>query len=179
MRNGCLSNLARIGFLIALAVNSSVSQTKPPDIPKPAPAAPGKINLPDDYLYQRRQGIDSHVGSIVRSDGFTINHDIGRMAANYAYQYFPEHFERLRKQTHLNTNAIEEEVKFLQDKIEWRQRQKINGEEVMIVFLKDSTIIASFVDSSANFTAKANTREKVADFFLIVLTYQPSLNKRD
>ena len=180
MRKRGLLSLTRIGFLVALAAVSSFSQTKPRDISKPVSfPAPGKISLPEGYQYERRRGIDSHVGAIVRNDGFAITHDIGGMAANYAYQYFPEHFERLRKQTHLNSGAIERGVKLLEDKVEWRQRQKVNGEEVMIVFLKDSTVIASFVDSSANFTAKADTREKVADFLLIVLTFQPDLSKRD
>lgn len=110
---------------------------------------------------------------MVRSDGFTISHDIGRMAANYAFKYFPEHFDRLRRQTHLNPESIETDIQTLQGKIVWRQRQRINGDEVMVVLLKDSTLIASFVNSYANFVAKADTSDKVADFFLIVLTYQP------
>lgn len=138
---------------------------------------PGNIQLPLGFVYERRQGIDSHVGAFIRSDGFTINHDIGRMAANYAYRYFPEHFEKLRKQTHLNTGAIEREVKYLEGQIEWRQRQKINGDDVMAVLLKDSTLIVSFANSTANFTAKIDSHEKLADFFLIVLTYQPSFDK--
>ncbi len=95
------------------------------------------------------------------------------MAANYSDQYFPEHFERLRKQTHLNSDAIERQIEYLQSKVEWRQRQKINEQDVMVVLLKDSTLIASFVGSDANFIAKIDSSDKVADFLLIVLTYQP------
>lgn len=140
-------------------------------------AQPGNIRLPEGYKYEPRRGIDSHVGAIVRRDGFGIGHDIGRMAANYAYQYFPEHFEKLRKQTHLNTTAIESQIRYLQGKIEWRQRQTINGHDVMVVLLKDQTLIASFVGADANFIAKIDTTDKIADFFLIVMTYQPNVEK--
>ncbi len=141
-------------------------------------SAPGNIQLPDGYAYERRRGIDSHVGAIVRSDGFTITHDIGKMAANYSAQYFPEYFEKLRKQTHLNSDAIERQINFLQNKIEWRQRQNVNEQDLMVVLLKDSTLIASFVGSDANFIAKVDSSDKLADFFLIVLTYQPPSSKR-
>lgn len=144
----------------------------------PTAVPPGKIQLPPNYVYEVRRGIDSHVGAIVRSDGFTISHDIGRMAANYASDYFPEHFDRLRKQTHLNPESIERNIQTLQAKIVWQQRQRINGDEVMVVLLKDSTLIASFVNSYANFVAKADTSDKIADFFLIVLTYQPTGKER-
>lgn len=160
-------------LLISLFAFTSIAYTQI----SPQPRAPGNIHLPDNYTYEKRRGIDSHVGSIIRSDGFVISHDIGRMAANYAYQYFPEHFERLRKQTHLNPKTIEHQVKYLEDKVAWRQRQKIKGVDVMVVMLKDSTLIACFVNSSANFIAKADSPDKVADFFLITMTYEPASEK--
>jgi hypothetical protein len=174
MQGRLIWKLAVITGIFFFTTSYVISQTKSPELPKPAPIpAPGNIQLPVGYVYERRRGIDSHVGSIVRSDGFTISHDIGRMAGNYADQYFPEHFEKLRKQTHLNSAAIERQIEFLQNKVDWRQRQRVNGQEVMVVLLKDSTMIASFVDSNANFIAKTDSSDKIADFFLIVLTYQP------
>ncbi len=165
--------------LIAVCTVSSLSQVKPGTAPAPtlAPAA-SWIQLPEGYRFESRRGIDSSVGAFIRSDGFTIGHDIGRMAANFAFEYFPENFERLRGQTHLNCESIERDVQLLQNKIEWRQRQKVNGDDVMVVMLKDSTLIASFVRSTANFVAKADTKDKVAEFFLLVLTYQPNFPKR-
>lgn len=94
------------------------------------------------------------------------------MAGNYADQYFPAHFEALKRQTHLNTTAIENQIKYLQDQMVWRRRQHINGYDVMIVMLKDAKLIASYVDSNSNFIATADTSDKVLDFFLIVTTYQ-------
>lgn len=174
MLHSCYWEIAKIAVVLVFVVGFSFSQTKSPVLAKPTPIpAPGNIQLPDNYAYERRRGIDSHVGAMVRSDGFTISHDIGRMAANYAAQYFPEHFERLRKQTHLNSDAIERQIEYLQSKVEWRQRQKVNEQDVMVVLLKDSTLIASFVGADANFMAKIDSSDKVADFLLIVLTYQP------
>ncbi len=158
---------------------SVFSQSNKPTIPKPPlVSAPGNIQLPDGYIYERRSGKDSHVGEIVRKDGFTIAHDIGRMAGNRAGKYFPEYFDKLRKQTHLNPQAIERQIQPLESKIEWRQRQKVNGDDLMLVFLKDSTIIASFANSNANFIAKTDSTDKIADFLLIVLTYKPDFDKR-
>jgi hypothetical protein len=179
MRYGYFGTTVGVSIL-ALFAGLSLGQMAPHASPTPVTIRPpGNVQLLDGYVYERRRGIDSHVGSMVRHDGFQIKHDIGRMAANYADQYFPEYFERLRKQTHLNSDAIETEIKIRRDKVEWRQRQKVNGDDVMVVLLKDSTLIASFVNSYANFIAKADTSDKIAEFFLIVLTYQPDLNKRN
>ena len=164
-------------FILFLFGGSMLSQTTPQPLATVGISTPGNIQLPDGYVYERRRGIDSSVGAFVRNDGFVISHDIGRMAGNYAEQYFPENFERLRKQTHLNSDAIERQINYLQEKVQWRQRQKVNGNDVMVVLLKDSTLIASFVNSNANFTAKVDSSDKIADFFLIVLTYQPKVDK--
>lgn len=178
MTNIRIFNPIRVALLIFFAAVPALSQVNPTGTPRPAAVPPGKIQLPAQYVYERRRGKDSHLGAMVRSDGFTIGHDIGRMAANYAAKYFPEHFDRLRKQTHLNPESVETDIQTLQGKIVWRQRQRINGDEVMVVLLKDSTLIASFVNSDANFVAKADTSDKIGDFFLIVLTYQPPGKER-
>jgi len=161
-------------FVVPVVVIAQTASVVSPQVP-----APGKIKLLTGYIHEPRRGIDSRVGVIYKRDGLSIGYDIGRMAAVYADQYFPQYFERLRKQTHLNPNAIEQQIRSLEDKVEWRQRQQVNGDELMIVFLKDSTLIASFVNSTANFTAKIDSNDKFADFFLIVLTYQPNIGKKD
>lgn len=47
----------------------------------------------------------------------------------------------------------------------------------MLVLLQDSTLITSFVNSTANFVAKVDSSSTIADYFLMVLTYQQKLNK--
>jgi hypothetical protein len=96
------------------------------------------------------------------------------MTGNYADDYFPENFERMRKQTHLSTSSIETRIQYLENQGKWRERRSVEGNDVMIVQLKDNKIIASFSDSGANFVAVVDSSEKVADFLLIVLTYQPT-----
>lgn len=134
---------------------------------------PGNMKLLAGYNYVRMRGIDSHVGSIVGDGGLTINHDIGRMAANYSRKYFPEYFAQLRKQTHLNDDSIERQIQYLDNKVSWRIRQTINGDDLMVVYLKDTTLIASFDYSTANFIGKVDSFDKMTDFLLTVLTYQP------
>jgi hypothetical protein len=174
----CILALTKVLLVVVLATHVSWSQINSPREPKPSlRPAPGNIQLPEDFRYEARSGIDSNVGTIVRKDGFSINHDIGSMAGNCAAEYFPEHFDRLRKQTHLNSDAIQRNIDYLQNKIVWRQQQTVNGNDVMVVFLKDSTLIASFGKANANFIAKIESLDQIADFFLIVLTYQPNSQK--
>lgn len=146
---------------------------------EPAPVTPSVANPPGNmrllagYTYVRRRGIDSHVGSIVGEGEFTINHDIGGMASNYSREYFPDHFEQLRKQTHLNKDAIESHIRYLEQQVSWQVRQQVNGDDLMIVYFKDGKLIASFDHSTANFIAKVDSFDQMTDFFLTVLTYQP------
>lgn len=141
---------------------------------------PGNILLLPGYTYVRRKGIDSHVGSIVGQSGLTINHDIGGMASNYSREYFPEHFEQLREQKPLSISkdAIESQIRYLQQQVSWRVRQEVNGDELMIVYFKDSKLTASFDRSTANFIAKVDSFEQITDFLLTVLTYQPKQSNR-
>jgi len=166
--------LAFVITLVPYAVRAQVISNEPIQTPPP-----GNIKLLPGYVHEPRRGKDSRVGVIYKQDGLSIDYDIGRMAANYADQYFPEYFERLRKQTHLNSDAIEGQVRFYENQVVWRQRQFVNGDEVMIVLLKDSKLIASFVNSTANFVAKVDSSDKIADFLLTVLTYQRSAGKKE
>lgn len=134
---------------------------------------PGNMRLLAGYTYVRRRGKDSHVGSIIGEDGLSINHDIGRMAANYSRQYFPEYFEQFRKRYRNPDESVEAEIRSLQEKVSWRVKHEINGDDLMIAYLKDTTVLASFDRSSANFIAKVDTFEEMTDFLLTVLTYQP------
>ncbi|HEX6279740.1 MAG TPA: hypothetical protein VFZ49_06940 [Pyrinomonadaceae bacterium] len=134
---------------------------------------PGNMRLLAGYTYVRRQGKDSHVGSIIGEGGLTINHDIGRMAANYSRKYFPEYFEQLRKRYRNPDESVEAEIRSLEEKVSWRVNHEINDDDLMIAYLKDTTVIASFDRSSANFVAKVDTFQELTDFLLTVLTYQP------
>lgn len=138
---------------------------------------PGNMRLLSGYTYVRKQGIDSHVGSIVGEGGLTIDHDIGRMAANYSRQYFPEYFEQLRKRYRNPDESVEAEIRRLQEKVSWRMKHEINGYDLMIAYLKDTTLIASFDRSSANFIGKVDSFDELTDFLLTVLTYQPKSPK--
>ena len=174
MKSSVGKSTIKIAFLLLVTAITSFSQERPGQpITQTAPGtkASGTGTLPEGYRNEPRRGIDSKIGAIIRGDGFTITYDIGRMAGNYAAPYFPEHFESLRKQTHLNRDAIEQQVKYLQDRMQWRQRQQFKGDELMLVMLKDNTLIASFANSYANFMAKADSSDKIADFLLIVTSY--------
>lgn len=133
---------------------------------------PDGIELPAGFVHQRRNGKDSRGGVIKRDDGFTIWYDIGRMAAVYADQYFPAYFEARRKQTHLNKDAIESNIRRLDGAVEWRKEEDVDGEKLMTVLLKDGKIIASFPRSYANFIADTDSAEEVSEFLRIVRTYR-------
>lgn len=159
---------------LLLTVASFCSKKEEPAPVTPTVAnPPGNMRLLAGYTYVRWKGIDSHVGSIVGEGGFEINHDIGGMASNYSREYFPDHFAQLRKQTHLNKDAIESHIRYLQEQVSWQVRQQVNGDDLMIVYFKDGKLIASFDRSTANFIAEVDSFDQMTDFLLTVLTYQP------
>lgn len=143
-----------------------------PPLTEEGPRAPGNVRFIPGYVHERRQGKDSSVGVIAKAGGLSIGYDIGRMAGNYADNYFPEYFERLRRRTHLNADANESDVRFLSEQVRWRQRRNVNGDELMLVQLKDDKLIGSFAKANANFVADVDSEEELADFLLMVLTYR-------
>lgn len=165
------SNAKLADFLLTLMTFGSSSNVVRSDS---RPLIPGNIKLLPGYTNESQHGIDSHPGRIFKVDGLSIGYDIGGMAGQRAAKYFPENLERLRKQTHLNSQTIAMQIRELEDQIDWRQRQRINGSEVLAVQLKDSALIVTFVNSRANFFAKVVTEREMVDFLLTVLTYQPS-----
>jgi len=134
---------------------------------------PGNIKLLDGYTYERRRSKDSNGGAFIRTDEFTFVHDIGKMAGNRAKQYFRENLEQLRRRRRISDGDLEEEWRRIEEKVEWRQNLKMRNDELMVVYLKDSTLIASYSESSANFIGKVDSKDKIADFFLTVLTFRP------
>jgi hypothetical protein len=145
----------------------------PPPAAEGNRAAPGNIRLLPGYVHERRRGKDSSPGVIAKVGGLSISYDIGEMAANYAIKYFPEHFERLRRRNHLNSDANERDIRVLSDQVLWRQSRSMKGDELMLVQLKDNKLIGSFAKASANFVASIDSDEELADFLLMVLTYDP------
>ena len=94
------------------------------------------------------------------------------MAANYAIKYFPEDYERLLRRNRLNEDSIKRDLQYQNERVRWRQRQKLNGDELMLVQLKDDKVIGSFAKANANFVADVDSEEELADFLLMVLTYR-------
>lgn len=134
-------------LILALSAIYSFSQTKPRDLPNLPP--PGNIKLLPNYTFERKQGIDSSVGTFSKKDGLSIGYDIGRMAGNYVKSVYSR-----EKQ-----NTV------------WLKTQIINGQELTLLYLKNGKIYASFKDSYANFFADVKNDEELTDFLLIVSTY--------
>jgi hypothetical protein len=146
-------NKTLLAIIFALSASYSLAQSKTPAVsPNLTPPAPGNIKLLPGYIHERKQGMDSIVGQISKKDGFVIYYDIGRMAANYAAAAYTD-----KKQNVL-----------------WVKNQKINNDDLMIVYLKDGTVYASFGGASANFIATVKTNEELTEFLLMVLTYDGS-----
>ncbi len=151
--------LPPIGLLLFLAFSAvtAFSQTKTLVLPKPTPIPPpGNIQLLDNYVHEKRQTIDTSEGSFVRSDGFKINYWNGSHV------------------TDLAANAIGNE----KEKIVW-DKQLIHFDDIVsLVYFKDGRLIASIHNSRANFIALTKTSEVIADFMLIVMTYQPAKREK-
>jgi hypothetical protein len=137
-------------LILILSASYSFAQTKTLVLPSPTPPpAPGNIKLLPDYTHESKQGIDSAVGIISKKDGLTISYDIGRMAGNYVGSVYSRE----------KPNLV------------WLKTQKINNQEVVILYLKNGNVYATFQDSNANFFATVKTDEELTDFLLMIMTY--------
>jgi hypothetical protein len=105
------------------------------------------MRLLEGYTHTPSQGIDTAVGRISKPGGMTIEYDNGAMAGQYA-----------RKCSSKSACL-------------WFKRQWVGGREVWLGMTKEGEIIATFPKSSANFFARTNSPEDVADFLLMVMTY--------
>ena len=158
-------------LLLSTAALTQLNVDLPPATEE-RPAVPGNIRLLPGYVHERRRGKDSSPGVIARAGALSIGYDIGRMAANYAIKYFPEDYERLLRRNRLNEDSIKRDLQYQNERVRWRQRQKLNGDELMLVQLKDDKVIGSFAKANANFVADVDSEEELADFLLMVLTYR-------
>ena len=133
-----------------LSVSYSFSQTKTLVLPKPTPKPPpGNIKMLSGYVHKQGQGIDTRVGKIFKENGLKIEYDIGGLAGNYALGAY--------------TNKKE--------KVIWFKIQETNGYEVLLAYLKDGSIYATFPEDDANFIADIKTNEDLADFLIMIMTY--------
>ncbi|HUQ32208.1 MAG TPA: hypothetical protein VM095_08805 [Pyrinomonadaceae bacterium] len=114
---------------------------------------PGGIKLLPGYQHKTLQGFDTWVGKIWKEGGLEIKYDIGFLAGDYAD---PKHREN-----------------FL-----WYKEQLIEGRRVHCALYKSNSLVVSFPDSSANFTAKVNSQEDIAEMLLMILTYRPVARRR-
>lgn len=140
-------------IFLGLSVSYSFAQTKTITLPSPNPLPvslpPGNIKLLPGYTHERKQGIDSRVGEISKTEGITIRYDIGRMAGNYIDSVYPREKQNLV----------------------WIKNQKINNHDLTIILLKDGSIYATFTDVTANFISNVKNNEELTDFLLMILTY--------
>jgi hypothetical protein len=143
-------------IVLALSVSYSFAQTKTLVLTQTT-LPPGNIKLLPGYIHERKQGIDTVVGTISKKDGLAISYDIGENARNCA-----EYIHSKEKQ-----NLV------------WIKNQKVNNYEATIILLKNGNIYATH-NEYANFISNVKTNEEIADFLLMVMTYgtQDKLNDK-
>lgn len=141
--------------IFLLSISYSFSQTKTLILPKPAqPLPPGNIILLPGYSHRIGQGIDTAVGKISKENGLEIGYDIGGLAGNYALEAYAN-----------------EKINLV-----WFKVQKTNNLQLLITYLKDGSIYATFPEQNANFVSKIKTNEDLADFLIMIMTYD-SINE--
>lgn len=106
-----------------------------------------KMVLLEGYGRISHQGIDTIVGEITKNGGLTIRYGIGELSGNFVDQC---------------GNQIE---------CLWKRTQSFGDHDVVIALTNDRTMIATFPDLHANFFAKVENEEQIAEFLLMVLTY--------
>ncbi|HEX8197297.1 MAG TPA: hypothetical protein VF571_13980 [Pyrinomonadaceae bacterium] len=108
---------------------------------------PGGIKLLSGYVHTPGRGIDSTVGSIKKEGRLDIKYDIGILAGEYV--------DRCRRD---NTCV-------------WYKEQQLDAGLVKVALRSDRIIVATFPRTMANFYAKVETEEDIADFLLMILTF--------
>jgi len=128
---------------------------------------PGAIALLSGYKHQKIQGIDSFAGRIWKDNGLEIQYDIGGLTGNFAQQI-------------LSLTSTK--------KATWSKEQTIRGMRVVTVLTTDRRLIVTFSalppgpgrssqgvwGLPANFSAKVNSDEDIADMLLMIMTYTPT-----
>ncbi len=133
-------------LLFSLSILSASAQDRKLNrLPKSPP--PGGIKLLAGYVHMKERGIDTWVGRIKKEGGLDILYDIGPLAGEYVNRC-------LRDQSCV-----------------WYKEQQLKGGLVKIALASDGRIIATFPKTTANFSAEVKSQEDIADFLIMILTY--------
>ncbi len=134
-------------LLFCLSVLSASAQKKRVRNVSELSPPPGGIKLLNGYVHIPLRGIDTRVGRIKKEGGLDILYDIGPLAGEYVNRC-------LRDQSCV-----------------WYKEQQLKGGLVKIALTKDGEIIATFPKTTANFIAEVKSQEDIADFLIMILTY--------
>ncbi len=134
-------------LLFCLFILSASAQDKKLRKLPQSPPPPGGIKLLNGYVHIQERGIDTWVGRIKKEGGLDIRYDIGHLAGEYVNFCVRE-----------NTCV-------------WYKEQQLKGGLVKIALTKDGSIIATFPKTTANFIAEVKSQEDIADFLIMILTY--------
>jgi hypothetical protein len=154
--------LKKIFFVFAFTIASQFSalaqNTNALPIQKTlADLPPGNIQLLKNYTHTKAEAIDTSQGIISKPEGITIYYQIGKYVSDYADN-------RCGKGECL-----------------WYKVQHINGSEFRIGLTKEGKIVATVTEDNANvysdtihanFYTQTKSAEEIADFLIMILTYQ-------
>ncbi|HSK72539.1 MAG TPA: hypothetical protein VK892_12620 [Pyrinomonadaceae bacterium] len=129
--------------LFILTASAQVGKSKKLSTPPP----PCGIKLLDGYVHVPLRGIDSWVGRIKKEGRLTITYDIGYLAGEYVNHCL------------WDNSCL------------WYKEQQFNGGLVKIALGSNEAIYATFPKTYANFYAEVKTQEDIAEFLLIIMTY--------
>jgi hypothetical protein len=135
-------------LLFFLSVLSASAQKKRVRNVSELSPPPGGIKLLNGYVHIPLRGIDTRVGRIKKEGGLDILYDIGRLAG-----------ESVRLCLLIDQSCV------------WYKEQQLKGGLVKIALTKDREIIATFPKTTANFIAEVKSQEDIADFLIMILTY--------
>ncbi len=128
--------------LFLLSASAQDQALKKREIP-----APGGIKLLSGYVHTPGRGIDSTVGSIKKEGRLDIKYDIGVLAGEYV------------RLCQWNNSCV------------WHKEQQLNAGLLKIALRNDGVIFATFPRTMANFYTKVRTEEDIAEFLMMILTF--------
>ena len=129
-------------FILSASAQNQIPRKRDNAIPPP-----GGIKLLSGYVHTPDRGIDTTVGRIKKEGGLDIKYDIGVLAGEYV------------KHCQWNNTCV------------WYKEQQLNAGLVKIALQSNEIIVATFPRTTANFYAKVRTEEDIADFLLMILTF--------
>ena len=129
-------------FILSASAQEQILKKRDNTIP-----TPGGIKLLNGYVHTPGRGIDSTVGSIKKEGRLNIRYDIGVLAGEYV-----NHCRR-------DNTCV------------WYKEQQLNAGLVKIALQRNGIIVATFSRTMANFYTEARTEEDVAEFLLMILTF--------